>query len=371
AFGIAKGFGFHEFLKDKVLSMAVGQEEIIQTFFTFASDYLEKTKGGLLAVIGVLILGYYIIKLMGLMENSFNKIWGVIEDRPLMRKFTDYIALLITAAILLIFSSSGNIFITAFLERFISWLSIPDILKGFIDLGFKLIPLFPIWILFIFFYIFLPNKRIDIKAATAGGIIAGTIFQITQVAYLKMQIGVANANAIYGSFAILFLFSVWLQISWSIFLFGAEIAYSWENADALETQDLDYRSVSIRMRKLIILRLVLLCVKRFANKQSPPTNSDIAAQMKIPLRIVKLLLEKLIARNILLEVNLKDEALGYVPAHDIECLSLMDVIKAYEENGEKQIQVGGTMEFEALEASIDAFSQAAVESKENRNFKDI
>ena len=371
AFGIAKGFGFHELFQKRLLALAVGQEEIMQEFFTFATNYLEKTKGGLMAVIGVLVLGYSIIRLMGQMENAFNKIWWVTGDRPLIRKFTDYIALSITATILLIFSSSGNIFITAYLERFITWLSIPDAMESLISLGFNIFPFFPIWILFIFFYIFMPNKKVDIKAATAGGIVAGSIYQLVQMSYLKFQVGVSGYNAIYGSFAALPLFLIWLQLSWSILLFGAEVAFSWENRESLEAEDLNYSNLSLKIRKLIILRLVLLCVKRFANKEAPATGTDIAREMKIPLKIVKRLLEKLISSKVLLEVNLKDGISGYVPAHDIECLTLMDVVTAYEEKGEMNIPVGGTLEFEALEASLDAFVDSAVECKENRPLKDI
>lgn len=129
----------------------------------------------------------------------------------------------------------------------------------------------------------------NIKAALAGGIIAGTLFQVVQIAYLKFQVGVFNYNAIYGSFAALPLFLIWLNASWSIVLFGAEVAFSWENTEALETQDIDYDKISIRLKKLIVLRIVHLCVNRFANKAMPALDIDIATEIKIPLKIVKVL----------------------------------------------------------------------------------
>jgi membrane protein len=154
-----------------------------------------------------------------------------------------------------------------------------------------------------FFYIFLPNKKLDIKAATVSGIIDGSIYQITQMAYLNFQIGVYHNNAIYGSFVALPMFLAWLYfLLYSAY--GVEITFSWENTEALEMEDLDYSSISIRIRKFIIQRLVLLCVKLLASKQAPVTDVDISTEMKIPLKIVRMLLEKLIDSDILLEVNL-------------------------------------------------------------------
>ena len=370
AFGIAKGFGFKEILEKRVLELFAGQEDVIQNVLAFSTNLLEKTKGGLMAVFGIILLFYSLIKLIGHIENAFNKIWWVNDDRPLIRKFTDYIAISITAGILVIFSSSANIFITAYLAKFLSDISLPGNVENLISLGFNIFPFLPIWILFIFFYIFIPNKKVDIKAALAGGIIAGTIFQLAQMTYLKFQMGVSSYNAIYGSFAALPLFLIWLQASWAIVLFGAEVAFSWENTEALETQDIDYGRISIRLKKLIVLRIVHLCVNRFANKENPASDIDIAFEIKIPLKIVKVLLAKLIECHILLEVNAPD-SIGYVPASDIECLTIVDVLTAFEQRGDDVIQVGGTIEFEALEESLNEFAKACKHSSGERNFKDI
>jgi membrane protein len=370
AFGIAKGFGFKEILEKRVLELFAGQEEVIQNVLAFSTNLLEKTKGGLMAVFGIILLFYSLIKLIGHIENAFNKIWWVNDDRPLIRKFTDYIAISITAGILVIFSSSANIFITAYLTKFLFAVKLPGNIENLVSLGFNIFPFFPIWILFIFFYIFIPNKKVDIKAALAGGMIAGTLFQVVQMTYLKFQVGVSSYNAIYGSFAALPLFLIWLQASWAIVLFGAEIAFSWENTEALETQDIDYDKVSIQFKKLIALRIVHLCVKRFAGKEIPALDIDIATQIKIPLKIIKVLLAKLIECRILLEVNGSD-SVGYVPASDIEYLTIMDVLTAFEQRGDDVIQVGGTIEFETFEESLNEFLKACRHSSGEKNFKDI
>jgi len=372
AFGIAKGFGFREILEKQVLESFAGHEEVIQNVLSFSANLLEKTKGGLMAVFGIILLFYSIVRLIGHIESSFNKIWWINDDRPLIRKFTDYLAISVTAGILVIFSSSANVFITAYLSRFLSDFQLPGNVENLISLGFNLFSFFPIWSLFIFFYIFIPNKRIDIKAAVAGGMIAGTIFQIAQITYLKFQVGVSNYNAIYGSFAALPLFLIWLKTSWIIVLFGAEVAFSWENTETLETQDIEYNKISIRLKKLIALRIVHYIVIRFANGNKPASDIDIAYSIRIPLKIVKVLLSRLIECGILLEVSLSgNTSSGFVPASDIECLTILDVITLFEQRGEDVIHVGGTIEFEALEESLTEFVRAAKLSSGERKFKDI
>ncbi len=370
AFGVAKGFRFQAILEKRILELFAGQEEIIQNVLEFSTNLLEKTKGGLMAVFGVILLFYTLIKLIGHIENAFNTIWWIDDDRPIIRKFTDYVAICIIAGILVIFSSSANIFITAYLTKFLSYVDLPGNIENLVSLGFNILPFLPIWILFIFFYIFIPNKKIDIKSALAGGFIAGSIFQIAQMTYLQFQVGVSNYNAIYGSFAALPLFLIWLQVSWAIVLLGAEIAFSWENTETLETRDIDYTKISIQLKKIIGLRIVHLCVNNFANKKPPACDIDIALDIKIPLKIVKILLRQLIECHILLEVNGHDNT-GYVPASDIECLTILDVLTAFEQRGEDLIQIGGTMEFEALEESLNEFEKACKNSSGERNLKDI
>ena len=229
----------------------------------------------------------------------------------------------------------------------------------------------PIWILFIFFYLFIPNKKVNIKAVLAGGIIGGTIFQLAQMAYLNFQVGVSSYNAIYGSFAALPLFLIWLQTSWAIVLFGAEIAFVWENTEALETQNIEYSKISLRVRKLIVLRIVHLCVKRFANSELPASDTDIASEIKIPLKIVKVLLSKLILCHVLLEVNGESDSTAYVPARDIEGLTILDVLTLFEQRGDDIIQDGGTLEFQAFEESLNDFAKASKLSSGEKKFKNI
>ena len=112
AFGIAKGFAFEKILQEKILERFPGQEEILLEVFDFANSMLANTKGGLIAGVGVMLLFWAIIKMLGNIESSFNDIWSVKKERSLSRKITDYLSVMLVAPVLFVMSSSVTVFIT-------------------------------------------------------------------------------------------------------------------------------------------------------------------------------------------------------------------------------------------------------------------
>jgi len=370
AFGIAKGFGFEKLLEKEVMARFAGQEEAALRIIEFSRVLLGETKGGIMAAIGVLFLLWAVIKTLSHIEDAFNTIWRINENRSLVRKFSDYLALFFTAPLLLAFSGSVTLFIKTRLVMLITESGTPLILGTMTSFFLKLLPYFAVWILFTFLYIFIPNKKIGIRAAFSGGVIAGTVFQAAQVAYINFQVGVHHYNAIYGSFAALPLFLIWLQASWIILLLGAEIAFSVESYKTLEHRGVDYGSMSLRTRKLLLLQVALLCVQRFAKGEPPASDSEIAARLEVPIRIVKPLLSDLIDCAVISEVN-SSSGPRFQPARDIESLSIATVVKALDEYGLDEIPIAGTMEFEALNEALEKFSAAAVHSPGERLLKDI
>ena len=170
-----------------------------------------------------------VINVLGNIEESFNTIWGVTRMRSLSRKFSDYLAIMVIAPVLMIISGSVSVMVITRLHS----------ITGSIGLGFftfiitllmKLIPYCLIWILLAFVYMFIPNTQVKASSGLAAGLVAGTFFVMVQRIYIYFQVGVAHYNAVYGSFAALPLFLVWLQLSWFIVLFGAELSYTYQNA---------------------------------------------------------------------------------------------------------------------------------------------
>ncbi|MBL7081595.1 MAG: YihY family inner membrane protein [Candidatus Omnitrophica bacterium] len=371
AFGIAKGFGFEALLEKQLLGKFPGQGEVILQIVNFARTLLENTKGGMIAGIGVAVLFWTVIKVLGNIERSFNDIWGIKEPRTIVRKFSDYLSIMLICPILVIMSSS----ITVFLATQITLISEKIALIGFfspaISFTLKLLPYCVIWVLFTFIYIFMPNTKVNFKSGVWAGIIAGTIYQIAQWAYIAFQVGVAKYNAIYGSFAALPLFLVWLQLSWLIVFFGAEISFAHQNVDTYEFEPECLR-VSYSFKRLLSLLTTNLLIGNFSKGAKPLTATQISHNLEIPIRLVRQIVYELVESGIVSETKTDgDKELAFQPARDINALTIKYVIDALEQRGLDNIPVVQTRELTTLSKSLETLRDAIARSPANRLLKDI
>ena len=371
AFGIAKGFEFEKVLQEKILERFTGQEEVLLEVFGFANSLLENTKGGLIAGVGVILLFWTIIKVLGNIENSFNDIWSVKQDRPMARKITDYLSVMLVAPVLLVLSGSATVFITTQLAAITEKIDVLGILGPVVVLFLEITPFVTMWVLFSFLYLFMPNRPVEKKSGLVAGVIAGTVYVIVQLVYVKFQVGVAKYNAIYGSFAALPLFLTWLQLSWLIVLAGAEISCIHQNADALEYGP-DARRASNHFRRLVALRIVNHMSRNFAAGEVPLTAKAVSESLEIPRGLTAELLEDLRASGVLLEAARqgRDEA-AYVPARDTDQLTVSFVMDALDRRGTEFIPVARTEELERISQSLEAFGEAIEKSPANLRLKDI
>ncbi|HQP12356.1 MAG TPA: YihY/virulence factor BrkB family protein, partial [Candidatus Omnitrophota bacterium] len=262
AFGIAKGFGIEKILEKQLYEKLAGQEEVVERIISFSQTLLETTKGGVIAGVGVAILFWTVIKVLGNIESSFNDIWGIRKSRTWGRKFSDYLSIMLICPLLLIMSSSITVLVTSQVKLVVEKISFLGVLSPAIFMILSLLPYCVIWVLFTYIYIFMPNTSVSFKSGLFGGMIAGTIYQIVQWIYINFQVGVAKYGAVYGSFAALPLFLVWLQMSWIIVLFGAEISFAEQNVETYELEP-DCLKASHTYKRLLALRIVQLSVKRF------------------------------------------------------------------------------------------------------------
>ena len=231
-FSIAKGFGIERFVEKQIMKIALNakwQVEITQQIIRFSINLLEQAKGGIIAGIGIILLLWTVIAILGKIEFAFNKIWGIKKERTLSRKFIDYMAIFIIAPILFTISNSITILISTKLGPVMAFLGFKGITINFISILLKLLSYISFWLLLTAMYMIMPNTRIPFIPAITGAIISGTLLQLIQYVYINFQIGVTKYGAIYGSLAALPLFFIWIKTSWIIVLFGVEIAYATEN----------------------------------------------------------------------------------------------------------------------------------------------
>ena len=373
-FGVAKGFGFEKVLKNKLSELVVklpGQEEVLNKAIQYAESLLETTKGGVIAGIGLVLLFWSVIKVLSHIENSLNDIWEIKESRTWGRKFSDYLAVMLISPMLILVSSSATVFITTQITQLTQQIKLLGVLSPLIFLSFKLIPYVLIWILFTLIYVLMPNTKVNLKAGLMAGIIAGTIFQIVQWGYISFQVGTARYNAIYGSFAALPLFLMWVQISWWVVLFGAELSFANQNVGTYEYEP-DSNKVSPAFKKVLTLQIAHLLIKNFAGGQKPLTDTEISAHLRAPIRLVHNILFDLVESRLVSETTTRvDKKFGYQPARDINTLTITSVIDAIEQNGTNSIPVVKNEEFEALSNAIQKFKDVMETSPANKLLKDI
>ena len=376
AFAVAKGFGLEKLVERRIMDMAqeaAWQSDITNQIIGFSHSLLEHAKGGVIAGLGVILLFYTVVTILGKIENSLNSIWAVPKDRSLSRKFSDYITMMALAPVLLAVSGSIAVVAASSLKDVIGANSS---LGQFSFLVFFLLALLrycSIWALLTMLYIVMPNTRVPVRSAIVGGVAAGTMFQLVQWAYIKFQIGVVSYGAIYGSFAAVPLFLGWLQISWMIMLFGAELAHADRNYETYGFHP-DYTRLGHASLRLLALKIFHLLVLRFSSGEKPPATEDISAILEMPIDLVERLLGRLVAVSLVAEVTWTGKnsgAIAFQPARPIERLSIKDFFDAWEE-GERMTLLPNRFRAEdSVLTRLRELSEATAHCEGNLLVKDL
>jgi membrane protein len=371
AFGIAKGFGLEAVLEKNLHLRFAGQEEVLNRVIGFAHSLLANTQGGIIAGIGVVVLLWSVVKVMNNIEGSFNAIWNV-RSRSFQRKFSDYLSIMLIGPLLFILASSMTVYIRTQITAMASHTHLLQMVSPAITLGLKLLPYVLMWLLFSLIYIVMPNTRVRLMSGLLAGIVAGTAYQLAQLAYITFQIFVAKTNAVYGSFAALPLFLVWLQASWLIVLFGAEISHAHQNVDRFEW-DPDVRHMSAAQQKLVALYICRYLILNFEKGEKPATVEHIAGALKLPMRLVERLVADLTDCGILSRILPADESQrAYQPARDIDHLTIQSIFEALDQRGNNNhFSPPLTPEIERLSAALESISGQIHHSAANKPLKDI
>ena len=326
-FAIAKGFGLDEKLETWLYSIFKDYPMIAEKLVEFASNTLNGAKGGVIAGVGSIVLLYTTIKLLMQIEEAFNGIWGVHAARSWIRKISDYLSLVLLCPILIAVNGSMSAFATAQIAG--AQQILPFLQGDFSVLLTKLISFSATWILFVFIYIFIPNTRVRFVPAVCGGFIAALIYYLIQSVYIAAQFFAGKYNAIYGGFAALPLFLVWLQVSWTIVLFGSEIVFAIQNVRIYEGLPLDNSELGERRKMLYALRIMRYCVVHFRYGNAAPTEEEIASDLELPLLGARAVLGDLVQAKLLFCIRASDRTSAYqvaLPPEKITPAFILEVL---------------------------------------------
>jgi membrane protein len=166
--------------------------------------------------------------------------------------------------------------------------------------------------LFLFLYMVMPNTKIRFSSALVAAIVSTILFEFVQWAYLEFQIGASRMNAIYGGFAALPLFFIWLQYSWYVVLFGAEVAYAHQYADHYELES-EITNISQRYKKTIALMVCNIVSRKFYEGEKALTAQELAVQLDLPFKLVTIILRELVETELLSETKSESGFIAYQP----------------------------------------------------------
>ncbi|MBI9110544.1 YihY/virulence factor BrkB family protein [Maridesulfovibrio ferrireducens] len=358
AFSILKGIGFQDssYIHEILLKISAGREEVV----TKMLEYVDNTNVKTLGVIGIATLLFTVLSTVGTIEKAFNVIWKVKKGRTFWRKFTDFFSVIFICPIAVIAATSVSVSIRkqAVLSSFENIYGVSEVESFFI----KLAPLVLIWVAFTFIYAFMPNTRVRLFSAAVGGVVAGTVWQMAQWAYINWQVGVSKYNAIYGSFAQLPLFLLWLYLSWIIVLLGSEISYAVQNVMLYRQQRFMPDASMEDLQKISLLALSLMSV-RFNNAESAYYVEDLATEMGVPVSFLSSMLDKFVVGGILVKASDEDtEKDIYTFAVSPEKISLLRIISILTGHGDEVTQKVSSSCMVYISNVIDDMRQALVDS---------
>ncbi|MDP2846970.1 MAG: YhjD/YihY/BrkB family envelope integrity protein [Humidesulfovibrio sp.] len=358
AFSISKGFGLQnaEFFRDFLMGVSAGRAEVVDKILQYIANTNVKTLGW----IGVATLLLTVFTTVGNVERAFNSIWGVKKGRTSWRKFTDFFSVIVICPIIVLVAASFTVAVQKF-DLVRDFVSNPgyDGLEKFL---LKFISLALVWVGFTFVYAFVPNTRVRLKSAIVGGMVAGTLWQTAQWLYIHWQIGFTKYNAIYGSFAQLPLFLIWLYISWIIVLLGAEVSYAVQHLHAFVRRGLSARLSPLSRQKVAVAALTHIAA-RYAAGLSPLPVDALARALHLPEDVVMDTLAALADAGMAVPLG-DEESRGYALAMAAENIRMAEVLEVLAVCGDSG-DCGGMVIHPGVDPLFQTFSEALRQSPAN------
>ncbi|WP_370086189.1 YihY/virulence factor BrkB family protein [Ekhidna sp.] len=365
---IAKAFGIRELMEKELAKYFSGQEAVLENVLPYAEKMLSGASGGIVTGISIVFLIFTVIRLLINIEAAFNDMWEIKKSRRWERKVSDYVAVILLGPVLLIVASSATLFVKDTIQEVISQMEFLGQLRSGIIFLLKLLPYTILWFLLFGIYLIFPNTRVKFWPALFAGIVAGTLYQLNQQAFISLQFAFARYDAIYGSIAFLPLFLIWLQISWLIVLFGAEICYGVQYVDQWEMNS-EKLKISLSHRRKLTLLLLYRVVKKFEKAEGALLLNDLASSVNIPRKYVVDICYDLEKSGLITRTDSDD--IAYQPSFDIHKMDLYTVLSKYESQGMGDFDPRKTRAFESIEKALKRIEEKWNKTESNILIKDL
>ncbi|MEE2673343.1 MAG: YhjD/YihY/BrkB family envelope integrity protein [Myxococcota bacterium] len=300
-----------------------GSPESVERIMAFVDSTnvgaLGSVGGGIFLVTTVLSLRH--------VEETFDDIWGALKSRSWVRRFTNYLAVVVVAPLVLgsLVSLSSSVGAAEIAQR-LNMDPLVDVAKGVI-LGIG--PSLSLLVAFSATYLLLPNTRVRVLSALLGGTVAAVLFIAAQYVYVSFSVGVARYDALFGGFAFVPLLLVWIYLSWSIVLLGAEIAYAHQNLARYRREARD-REMEPAEREAVGMRVIVEIARAFRDRQRPKSAEALSDRLGSSLRIVTELLVRFEKAGLVVMCGTGDGKAAFQlgrPAEDLPVGEILAVVR--------------------------------------------
>ena len=332
AFAVLKGLGGDQEMRTKLADAVVGMPVQFANFVQQILDIVDRTSFTAIGWVGVLVLFVTAVQVLSSVENSFNRVWGVTKSRSWVRKFTNYTSITVLVPVLIMVAFA----ISATLQN-------EAIKHGLGEASFlyrtvvRLAPLVAVWIALFLLITFMPNTHVRRRPAAVSALISALFWIFWQKIYISLQVGVARYNAIYGTFASVPIFLMWLSVCWMIILLGSEIAFALQNHTTFHMERTASQA-SVRSRITMGLSVLLDIARGFAAGRTGFDADEFAQRNEVPVRLVHDLLAIFVRSGIIAE--LAESPGRYVLMRTPDRIAIGDVVRMVTEDGASPETVG-------------------------------
>jgi membrane protein len=302
--------------------------------FEHVRGFVGRVSAGAVGGLGVLFLFVTVVSLLSYIERSMNAQWGITRGRPFLARFVVYWSSLTVGPVLLALSLS----ISSAAQASALVAPIDAVVPGARAFLFSLVPWLVSCTALSLLYAIVPYTSVRWTAALGGGLVAGTLWELGKRAFTWASGSLLSYDAVYGSFAALPVFLMWLQVGWVIVLLGNKMTYVLQHAHALRDERIQ-REVGPAGRELLALACMIKVADAFRSGKPPPTLSELLPGTRSVLQAEQEVLNRLEAGGLVraTAVGDSDEAdggeQGYLPARDPAAISVEEILSVLARDG--------------------------------------
>ena len=362
-FAMLKGFGGGEEASARMSELISGMPVQFRDFVQQMVDIVLRANFKTLGWVGVAVLFFTVVQVLGSIEASFNRVWGVAAPRTLWRKFTNYVSIVVVVPVLVmtafaITATLKNQVVSVHLEQ---WAWIARTLL-------RLTPLATVWLAFFFLFVFMPNTRVSRRAAASSAFLSALLWLGWQKIYINMQVGLSRYDAIYGTFASIPIFLLWLSVCWMIVLLGSEIAFALQHHVTYHLER-SAGQASMQAKVSLAVAAVLEAARALSGGRPVLNVSDYAHQHRVPVRLLNDLVGLLERGGLMAE--LADKPGAYVLLRAPDHIQVSEVVNLLLRDGSGPERLGLDKLPAAVQDVVKTLDGGLVAGLSDRTFADL